>query len=188
MFSPIYISTELHNGSATVATGDYSTISNNFVYQVPSGRIAAITRMIIFIGDVGDFDPDVYGAGSDPLTNGVEVLVTNSNDTTIQYITSNSVAGTVGQYSHPIKTNGDWQALCYDFHFRADVGNQEDIGVFRWTFARAGMPLILSNQEKFCIKLNDDFSGLVDHRFTIQGLEAPENSHNLELFMRQLST
>ena len=99
MFSPIYISTELHNGSATVATGDYSTISNNFVYQVPSGRIAAITRMIIFIGDVGDFDPDVYGAGSDPLTNGVEVLVTNSNDTTIQYITSNSVAGTVGQYS-----------------------------------------------------------------------------------------
>lgn len=189
MFSPIYISTPLHNGSTISAIGNYSTYSNNFIYQVPPGKIAALTRIIIYIGDDTSLNPDVYGGTNSPLTNGIIVSILNKDDSVLQYVHSNTVSSFVGQTAQPIKTNGDWASLCYDFNIVPDGGSsKQDIGLFRWTFARAGTALILSNEEKFCVTVRDDHTTLLTHRFTIQGLEAPESSHNIDLFLRELST
>ena len=193
MFSPIYISTQLNNGVTSDIIGDYSSAPVDFIYQAPSGRIAALTRVIIRMADSTSLDPDVYAGGSlgggvDVLTNGITVSVKRSDDSVIQYLHSNTVSNVVGAAPEPIKINADWASLCYDFNIVPDTGNQQDIGLFRWTFARAGMPLILSNQEKFCITVNDNFTGIIEQTFTLQGLEAPESSHNIELFMRELST
>jgi len=194
MFSPIYISTQLNNGVTSDVIGDYSSAPVDFIYQVPSGKIAALTRVIIRISDGSSIDPDVYGGLTAPLTNGITVSVKRSDDSVLQYLHSNTVSDVVGAVASPIKENADWASLCYDFSIVPDSGgSKEDLALYRWTFARAGMPLILSNQEKFCVTVNDDFTGgadppLIHHTFTLQGLEAPESSHNIELFMRELST
>jgi hypothetical protein len=188
MFSPIYISTQLNNGVTSDVTGDYSSAPVDFIYQVPSGKIAALTRIIIRISDGTTIDPDVYGGLASPLTNGITVSVKRSDNSVLQYLHSNTVSDVVGSAAKTIKENAEWAALCYDYLIVPDSGGlKEDLAMYRWTFARAGMPLILSNQEKFCITANDNFTDLIHHTFTLQGLEAPENSHNLELFMRQLS-
>ncbi len=187
MRSPIYISTELNNGSTSIGNGNYSGSSSDFVYQVPEGKIAAIARVVITITCDTTILPGKYGDGN-ALTNGIVPKILDSNDNLVRYLISNTVSSSVGESTGYIKKNIDWSAVCYDFKIIPDSGvSAADLALFRWTFARAGTPIILSNQEKICFTLNDDFTGLSDHRFTLQGLEAPDQSVYNDLFLRELS-
>jgi len=183
MRSPTYISTELNNGVTSVATGNYSSGVEDFIYQVPEGKIAAITRVIIIMTHTSSLDPDLY-AGIGELTNGIVPKILKSDDSVLQHLTSDTVAGLVGISAKPIKTNKDWSALCYDFKIIPDSGNDPDLGLYRWTFSRAGLPLVLDNQEKLCFSLNDNFTGLSDHRFIVQGYEAPDQGSYSDLLLR----
>lgn len=146
------------NGTGTTeATGNYSVTPQSFKYTAPSGW-AEIQRIIVMIQDTGAFDIEEYGNGV-ALTNGIRVFLRDSEDNVIQEYTS-----------FPIKSNGDWAGHCHDFnHF--DFGTGDEVGTIRWTFAKSGQPIIvkLDQGEYFEVLLNDDFSGLNKHRFTIQG-------------------
>lgn len=150
------------DGSGTIlATGDYSSTSDDFIYQVPSSKIAILQRLIITIGDGSNPRPDRYGQNL-IITNGMNIKLTESDDTLITYLGHSN--------AHPIITNANWASLCYDMSFHT-VGSGDNYVMFRWTFSKAGMPLILSDGDKLVITLNDDFTGLTDHRFMVQGLE-----------------
>ncbi len=92
------------DGLGTVQViGDHTPAE--FYYQTGPTQQVAITRIIIHIADgvTGRFAPENYGDLS-ALTNGITVQVRGSDDTLINDLT----------HGHPIKTNGQWQALCFD--------------------------------------------------------------------------
>lgn len=184
---PKYMSTRLQNGTTSDATGNYSSSEENFVYQVPENGITAITRMIITIQDgSNDLFPDEYG-GMSALTNGITVKIKDKNDNDVYYLVSNTVTGqSVGSSPEKIKTNQDWASVCYDFSRLLHSGSSADMGQFRWTFARSGSPIILEDQEKFCVTCNDNLTGLTNHFFTIQGLEAHDNGVYRDYFFHNL--
>jgi len=187
MFMPKYLSTRLQDGTTSDASQNYSSTSTDFVYQVPENHIAAITRMIVTIEDSEvDLYSDEYG-GLGALNNGITVKIMDKNDNDIYYLVSNTVTGqSIGSSPEKIKTNQDWASVCYDFNRVLQGGTDLDMGQFRWTFARSGSPIIIENQEKFCVNCNDNFSGLTNHFFTIQGLEAYDNSVYRDYFFRSL--
>jgi len=187
MFMPLYLSTRLQNGTRSNANENYSSSASTFYYQVPVNRIASLTRIIVTIEDnKNDLAPDLYG-GLAKLTNGLTIKITDKNDQNPYYLISNTVAGqATGTSPLPIKTNLDWSAICYDFSRILQGGSALDQAQFRWTFTRAGSPIILENEEKFCIVCNDDFSTLSQHFFTIQGLEAFDMPVYRDYFFRGL--
>ena len=150
----------LSNGSTTNAVGDYSSAVEQFTFTVPSGRVAEIERMIIFLSDVGTFPSDKYGYNV-VLANGVRIYVRDANDDIILTLDA----------GHPITKNADWAAMCYDTNF-ISLGQGEDSLAVRWTFAKSGAPLYLKgrNGHYLSVELNDDYTGLVEHHFLIQGI------------------
>lgn len=157
-------STDLYNFLDTVgdgtgdidASGDYSTIGQNFFYTCPNDvKFVTIERMIIHYEDVGNFDADKYG-NNITIANGVEVRVEKRGET---------VDLTAGR---PVQTNAHWGEMTYDT-FHSDYGTGNDFLTVRWTFAKSGAPVKLYPGEKFIVYLSDDFSGLVEQLFKIQG-------------------
>ena len=71
----------------------------------------------------------------------------------------------------PIKKNADFGRVCYDQKI-SNIGAGTDIIQVRWTFARAGAPLKMEDGDKLVITFNDDFTGLTDHTFMVQGTQS----------------
>ena len=146
------------DGSGIVeAVGNYSATPTSFKISASEGA-CTIERLIIMIEDTGSFDSGRYGNGLS-LINGVRVYLKNATDEVLEEFTS-----------FPILTNGDWAGHCHDFnHFNWGTGNE--VASIRWTFSKSGQPIRvrLGLGEYFEVYLNDDFTGLVKHRFTIQG-------------------
>ena len=151
---------QLSNGSTSNAIGDYSGAVSKFVFAPESGRVAEIERMIVYVSDVGTFPSNKYGWNL-VLTNGIKVYVRDANDDIMLDLTA----------GHKIVKNADWSAMCYDVDF-VDGGAGEDSMAVRWTFAKSGAPLYLKGRvgHYLSVELNDDFSDLVEHHFTIQGI------------------
>lgn len=142
---------------STEVNGDYSVTPQGFKFK-PTENSALIERAFIMIEDSGSFDSGLYGNGLS-LTNGIRVYLRDKDDNIITEYTS-----------FPIKTNGDWAGHCFDFnHFNWGAGNE--VAAVRWTFSKAGEPIFISAHKGEYLEfyLNDDFSGLIKHRFTIQG-------------------
>lgn len=140
------------------ATGDYSVTPETFFIQPPSDEIYILHRMIGAVHDNGNFASSTYGAGL-ALTNGVVIKIKRNGVDLIDLTNG-----------HPIKTNGSFPDYCYDVDISNFTGNDNFLH-FRWTFSRAGEPLVLngSSSDTFEVILNDDFTFLTEHLFTIQG-------------------
>jgi len=146
------------DGSGTYdAIGDYSVTPQSFKITDTTGW-GVITRMMIMLEDSGSFDSGLYGNGL-ALTNGVRIYLKNSSDEVLQEYTS-----------FPIKTNGEWAGHCYDLNY-FNWGSGNEVATIRWTFSNSGQPIeVHFNEGEYLeVYLNDDFSGLVKHRFTVQG-------------------
>ena len=150
------------NGDGTGTTdaiGDYSSTPLNLrLYGGTSKDTVVVHRLIVSVQDSGTFDADKYGNGI-TLTNGIRVYVKDRDDATMEELTA-----------FPILSSGDWAAHCHDATLH-DFGQGDSILTIRWTFSKSGLPVILkfAEFEYMEIVLNDDFSGLVHHRFQIQG-------------------
>lgn len=143
------------------AVGDYSVTPLSLRYEANNdgaSEIIYIERMIVKIQDTGTLDADTYGNGIS-LTNGIRVYIRNSADTILEELTS-----------YPITSTGDWAGHCHDATHHA-FGVGDEILSVRWTFARSGLPVILkaTEGEYLEVYLNDNFTGLVEHKFIIQG-------------------
>ena len=75
----------------------------------------------------------------------------------------------------PVKTSGDWAALCYDVAV-ATWGTGDEFLTARWTFAKfVSGGLALNDGSKLVCTVNDDMRGLVSHRITAQGYRSFED-------------
>lgn len=145
----------------TAVTGDYSVTPEEFFIQPPSDRIYYITRMLVGIRDTGNFSASIYGAGS-ALTNGIKVQLKN-DDGTWDILDPNL----------PVTTNAQWGYHCYDASYQS-YGVGDNFLLVRWTFQRMGAWVELKgdNNDRLVVLANDDFTGLNEHYFTVQGLSA----------------
>lgn len=150
------------DGSGTkIATGDYSGGATDFYIQPAASETFEIARLIVHIKDQNNFSADSYGKDI-TLTNGISIVT----------------EGNQGQDlcdGIPIMTNADWGRLSYDIE-DITFGSGSDFVNVRWTFSKFGQPLILKGAEndKLIVRLNDSFTGLLDHTFMVQGLNLGE--------------
>ena len=153
-----YLDTNGDGTGTTSAIGNYSVTQGIFYIQPPSDDVFQINRLIVFVQDTGSFDSGSYGNGI-TLTNGITVRVQN-NQGTFSDLTAGS----------PIKINPHWKRLCYDANVSAYGLGDESLGV-RWTFSKAGYPIRLDggSYDRIEVLLDDNFTGLVDHTFLVQG-------------------
>lgn len=141
------------------ANGDYSGADSTvFFYAPPVGEVHGISRMIVTIQDAGAPDAGLYG-NNISLTEGISVAIMNTNGDTVSLLTP-----------EPILANARWGTYCHDVT-NHDFGSGDDVVTIRWTFTKAGRPLIVDGSlgEYFVIFLKDDFSGLNNHYFHLQG-------------------
>lgn len=156
----------LDNAGVTYsAAGDYSVTDERFEWGPPAGEVWHLERMIVLIADAGNADAGEYGNLGAALTNGINVEFLTSTSTVVQ--TLNGLK--------PIKTNGDWAGLCYDERNLGLGGAGDDAYTVRWTFSRGlggkGIRLYGDDSDRLSIHLQDNFSGLSDHTFFIDGFK-----------------
>ena len=156
-----YLDTTGDGTGIIAATGNYSDAGDGltkFFCAPPAGTQLIVHRMVVSIEDVGSMDSGAYG-NNITLTNGIELHV-DQDGTSIKELTAGD----------PIITNADWAHLCYDLNvFTFGQGN-EHLGI-RWTFTKSGSPIFLdgNKNQALAIYLNDNFTGLVDQKFQVQG-------------------
>lgn len=162
--SKLLISQELSDDGLATGTvnpiGDFSGANSAYYFiQPPAGEVYVISRMLIQIVDAA-IVAEQYGGLGAALANGIEFQVLDSADAVIQAL-----------HSTPITTNALFAHICYDIA-NADWGNPaaSDWFTARWTFAKFGTPgIILSDQMKLAVLLDDNFTGLIAQRFMVQG-------------------
>ena len=144
--------------------GNYSSAAEEAIIAVGGKDDYVITRVIVSVYGVKTFTAQIYGnAGVGVLTNGIEVKHIAADGTTVL---NDLTDGT------PVTINAEWGALCYDVDVKS-WGAGNEMLLARWTFAKAGQEGInLSENESIRVFLNDDFSGLLSHRFMFQGFHS----------------
>lgn len=157
-----FLSTNGDGTGTIIGTGNFSDAGSGateFTIEPGAGEIFRITRMIVHISDEGVINTaDKYG--NIDLTNGIAFT-----SKTTHHPTEEDLLGGL-----PIMTTWDWGRYCYDVS-GTDYTTNLNVFQARWTFAKAGqlVRLVGDNSDFIKITLNDDFSGLVDHSFQIQG-------------------
>lgn len=152
------------------ANGDYSGAAEDFYIEPPTAEDFLIARIVIHITDAAIVEDEYGGLGS-ALTNGVVIKV-KLDGTTIDL--------TDGV---PIKTNGDYGRLAYDVKRESwEATPSIESCHVRWSFWKFnrdvaapkdsqpnGILLQGHRDDRFIVTLNDSFTGLVDHYFTVEG-------------------
>lgn len=147
------------NGTGTKnAIGIYGSPVEEFYIQPQGGESLIINRMIVLIGDATAPAAGGYG-GMSALTDGISVQVREGANLVLDL--------TDGL---PIKTNLAWGHHCYDVE-PSSYGSGINFVRVRWTFGASGKPLCLRGTQRLCVRLSDDFSGLTEHYFMVQGFK-----------------
>ena len=140
------------------AVGNYAAAAEDFYIQPPVDTLYVIHRMIIHIHDGAAFSAEKYGALA-VLTNGVSVTVKQvSPAVDLVDLTARE----------PIVSNAEWGALCFDVDL-ASYGQGDVYLNVRWTFSKAGQPIVLNDNQRLAVTVNDDLTGLIGHKFMVQG-------------------
>lgn len=152
-----FLSTDGQGTGTIQANGNYSTVQGEFYITPGTAHRYAIHRMLVHIQDTGPISADEYGALT-ALTNGVRVVIKDGTDTEILDL----LAGTT------VKSNAQWGQMCYDAT-PSTYGSGLDFVNVRWTFAKSGNPLLIQQNHKLSVLLDDNLSGLSAHTFLVQG-------------------
>lgn len=118
-----------------------------------------INRMLVHIrcARVG-FSADNYG-DIENLTPGVQVSIFDKETgLTIQDLCDGMCP----------KNNAEWGQLCYD-QDPVDYGNGDRFVNVRWTFAKAGKPLVIKENQYIGVVLAANFGGLIAHTYMVNG-------------------
>ena len=148
----------MQGGGTSNLNGNYAS-PTIFGLKPAVGEVYRVYRMLVSIvyGPTPATTPATYG-NIPALTNGVSITV-------------NSDSGAwMGITSFPIKQNSHWGAHCYDQRYDDWGGAGDDSFNVRWSFTKEGGPIILDGDRghEIRITLNDDFTGLDEHRFTFK--------------------
>ncbi len=151
------------DGTGTkIATGNYSDAGDgltSFKIAPGAGEIYRLSRLIVHIADEGVINTAAtYGQLT--LTNGVAMSAQ----------TVNNPGGVDPLMGINIFSTWDWGRYCFDV-LGTDYTTNLNIFQARWTFQKAGQFVRLDGDagDFLSVDLNDNFSGLNDHTFIIQG-------------------
>ena len=151
------------DGSGTTnAVGNYSGGEEVFFIAPAITENFEVSRMIVSAEDTTGFQAQEYGNLGSALGTGIVVRVSDADG--VKFILT----------EEPVTTNANWGTYCFD----ADVkswGSGNELLLARWTFALSGTPVRLNPGDKLEVVLNDDFSGLISHRFLTQGVTQVTN-------------
>lgn len=144
------------------AIGDYSG-GEIFYIQPSSTQIFRVARLVVHYEDVAGMVGEEYGNLGSALTNGIIVRVQDDSGTIIDLIDN-----------EPIQTNADWGRFCYDVvvnNFSASGASANDHALVRWSFFKSESIIRIdgSANERFEIVLSDNFTGLIEQFFLVQG-------------------
>lgn len=140
------------------ANGNYSVTADDFFIQPAAGEVFVLNRLIVELRDSQGIQAEEYGNLGSALSNGINIKVTDSSDVEILDLTDGL----------PVTTNAAWGRMSYDVDVKS-WGAGDEVLLCRWTFGASGRPLILKDQQKFKVTLNDNLTGLVAHYFMVQG-------------------
>ena len=158
----------LHDSGESIldATGDYSSVNETIFCGPPAGDEWLAYRVIVSIeGSSGNFQPSKYGDLS-ALSNGV--IIRFSEDPTGSS-RSTSLDLTDGE---PIHSLAEWAALSHEVTNHGISVSGDDEVTIDFDFGHFGGPvrLIGDNGDRLEVFLQDNFTGLVEHRFSLQGV------------------
>jgi hypothetical protein len=144
------------------ASANYAITPADFILQCPAAGQDryVLHRLIAYIRDTGAIDATGFGNGA-ALTNGILLRVIDGN-TSPEAVLLDLTDG------EPIKQNGHWSRHCYDVQAQT-WGTGDEFLSARWTFAKAGSPLVLEPGHKLVATMQDDLSGLNEFTLTVQG-------------------
>lgn len=148
----------LSSDGTTSGTKDMSTTADDY-YIIDTTQTLYITRLIVWYSDGGGGTVAEYGNLNSALTNGIIIQHLDNDGTTVVNDLTDGV---------PIKTNGAWARLCYDYNFY-NHGSGDDIFGVRWTFDKAGDAVILQPGERLNFKVQDSLANLTEHYALVQG-------------------
>jgi hypothetical protein len=132
---------------------------------VPSaGQVLVVQRLLVHIEDAGPFNADNYGGLAGALGTGHLIKIYRAG-----------AAHTDLTDGVEIQANADWGKYCFDVT-NQNFGAGNDFLQARWTFSKSGRPITLNgdNDDSLRVLLQDDFTGLVDHSFMVQGYDKSE--------------
>ena len=138
------------------AAQDFSLSAADFSYTA-TNDLTYITKLKIYIetGTATEHPADRYGTIIGGITNGILINYGLSGGITIN--------------TEPIKTNGDWLSISSNYLFMNNTTSNV-ASIFTINFDEITTNgLEINTDEIFSVNLNDDFSTLSQHYFTIQG-------------------
>lgn len=138
------------------ANGDYSGAPQKFLFQAVPNRKFAVSRITVEVSDNGTLGRNNYGSINNGLNNGI-VFYTVING--VETIISNPPL---------IKTNGDYLSASNVFEIVNFDGGVDSV-FYALDFSQFADPVVLNGDlgDMFGVILNDNFSTLVAHKFTL---------------------
>lgn len=147
----------------TNANGDYTAAAALFTIAPGPGEIFEIAQLQVEIqtsGGGNTIRPNRYADISGGLTSGVNIH-THNGLVVLRQIT---------EASQPIRDNRDWVRNAYEVSTETDQAN----GFMHvlWDFAKQDAKIVIDGDasEELRVRLNDNFTGLIGHTFTVRGI------------------
>lgn len=145
-------------GEKDLGTANGSVTPVVFKLRPPIGEAYALHRMLVHISASPTVSADEYGSLT-VLTNGLDLGVYNAADDSLILDLCDGL---------PVKNNSGWSQRCFDME-PDTFGTGVKFVKARWTFDRAGGPIVISRDEYFGAVVNDNLTALVGHHLQIQG-------------------
>lgn len=154
MLRPVLLSSNGDGNGTTNWNGDYSVTPGRAYYAPGAGEVRLCARLIIELEDAPNMRAEHYGTTGAPLANGITIAYQSQGEAE-QLLTPEAIV-----------KNGDWLALCYEARIAAWGAGNEILAASLCMLAD-GVPIYLDGDEGdyLEVNLNDDLSGLVEHRF-----------------------
>ncbi len=148
---------KLNGTGAHDIIGNYG-VANRFYYESKSDY-TDIHKLTVYIEDTTVFSADEYGGGS-PLNMGIKLYVYRQG-------TGENIINSL----ETIKQNSDWGIFAKDINYLGSVfGAGNRVLIINYLFNEGnGRPLRLRYGERFGIIVEDDFTPLIHHFFTLTG-------------------
>lgn len=135
---------------------DHSVTPGIYFCKPQAGRVILIKRVLITVGDSGNFTASGYGAGA-TLSSGINFGLFRGGSLRTDLL------------PEPIISNFQWNQYCHDAN-PVTYGSGDNYLSVRWTFSRGkdeGMYLTTNDELRMII--NDDLTGLTIHKVIAQG-------------------
>lgn len=153
--------TQAGDGTGAInANGNYSASATAFYVQPPSDRIYLIGTVLIAVSDNANINQTDYGGIAGGLTNGVQGFI-KTNGVEVDAFAGNR-----------FKKNIDWYGVGSEVIISTFAGNFQTLSVKFETFADTGGYIKLDGRsgDQLGIRLNDDFSTLMQQVFVARGI------------------